>query len=168
MTTEHKAAITIGAAIAALWLYRTNKSGRPVATVTTSEGFDLSPYGGPMVYPSSIKNLAQGIARAEGFYVAGSIPQRAHNPGDLKLPGWTGATLGEGITVFPNDAAGWDQLYKQLYSILTGRSSVYSLDDTIATMAAKWTGNDHPDSWASNVARSVSAQTSDPLWAVLA
>lgn len=166
--TNKQAAITVGAAIAALWFYRTKISGgRPVATVTTSEGFDLSPYGGPTTYPEPIKSMATAIARAEGFFVTGSIPQRANNPGDLKVPGWTGATLGEGISVFPSADAGWNALYKQLYLILTGGSGVYNLDMTISDMAAKWTGGDHPDTWARNVAGFVGADVSAPLWSVL-
>jgi hypothetical protein len=162
--TNRNAAIGIGAALVALLLYRR----KPIATVTTSEGFDLGPYGGPTIYPASIIQLGQAIARAEGFYIAGSIPQRAHNPGDLKVPNWSGPTLGEGISVFASDSAGWAALNKQLYAILTGRSSVYSLDDTIASMSRKWTGGDNADTWARNVAGFVTHSTDDPLWAVLA
>jgi hypothetical protein len=168
MTGKQKAAIGVGAAIAALWLYRSKLSGGgPVPSVTTSEGFDLSPYGGQVVYPPALVDLGKAIARAEGFYQAGSIPQRAHNPGDLKVPGWTGPTLGEGISVFDSDAAGFEALNRQLYLILTGQSGVYNLDMTIATMAQKWTGNDNADSWARNVAGFVGADPSAPLWSVL-
>jgi len=167
MTNKQKTAFSIGAAIAAIWLYRTKQSGQPVATVTTSEGFDLTPYGGPVVYPEAIKQLAQAIARAEGFAVPGSIPQQAHNPGDLKVPGWTGPTLGSGITVFADDDEGWNALYRQLYLILTGRSSVYNLDMTITDMAHAWTAT-QADAWAHNVASVLGVTPSAPLWHVLA
>jgi hypothetical protein len=167
MTTQSKV-ITIGAAIAALYLFRSRLSGGPVPTVTTSEGFDLSQYGGPTVYPQSIKTLGSAIARAEGFYVTGSIPQRAHNPGDLKVPNWTGPTLGSGISVFDSDDAGWNALYRQLYLILTGQSSHYNLDMTITDMAATWTAT-QSDAWARNVAGYLGVDpATTPLWRVMA
>lgn len=165
MANKRAALITVGAAIAALYLYRTKISGQPVATVTTSEGFDLSPYGGPTTYPQGILNTAQAIARAEGFYVSGSIPQRAHNPGDLKVPGLP--TLAGGITQFPDDAAGWSALYKQLYRILTGQSAYYTPDDTIAQMADNWTAT-QKTIWGQNVAMFLGVPTSTHLWEVLA
>lgn len=164
--TKQAKVITIGAAIAALYFWRTKLSGQPVATVTTSEGFDLSPYGGPTVYPEPIKRMAQAIARAEGFGIPGTIPTRAHNPGDLKVPNWTGPML-NGISVFNDDATGWNALYKQLYLILTGGSSYYNLDMTIADMAGKWTATESP-AWAANVASFLSVSENAPLWSVLA
>jgi len=164
-----KPAIAIGAAIAALFLWRSFRSGgQLVPSVTTSEGFDLSPYGGPVVYPESVKQVARAIARAEGFYTPGSIPARAHNPGDIKVIGWTGQTLGEGITVFASDDAGWTALYKQLWLILTGQSGVYNNDMTIREMAAKWTGGDNASGWASNVAAALSVPDTSYLWEILA
>lgn len=162
MATQ-RSTLYIGAAIAGLYLL----SRRPLtATVTTSEGFDLSPYGGPTTYPAGIKNMAQAIARAEGFYVTGSIPQRAHNPGDLKLP--NSATLGSsGITVFPSDDAGWTALYRQLWSIVTGDSSRYNLDMSLADMAGTWTATQQ-GSWAQNVADFLGVETSVKLWELIA
>lgn len=165
MASNTKAAITVGAAIAALYLFRTKLSRQPVPSVTTSEGFDLSPYGGPISYPDGVKQMAQAIARAEGFYVAGSIPQRAHNPGDLKLSGYP--TLGGGISVFDSDEAGWDALYKQLYRILTGQSGYYNIDMTIEDMAATWTATQQGE-WARNVSNFLGVDTSARLWQVLA
>lgn len=166
MTAKQKI-VTIGAAITALYFWRTKVSKQPVPSVTTSEGFDLSPYGGPTSYPDGIKRMAQAIARAEGFYVAGSVPQRAHNPGDLKVPGWTGPTLGDNISVFATDDAGWNALYRQLYLILTGQSAYYNLDMTIADMARTWTATQQ-SAWGSNVAAALGVPTSTPLYMVLA
>lgn len=163
MTPQRKA-IAIGAAgLAAFLLFRPK---RLTATVTTSEGFDLEPYGGMTVYPAPIKRTAEAIARAEGFYVRGSIPQRAHNPGDLKVPNWTGPTLGSGISVFQSDDAGWAALYKQLQAILTGRSNYYNLDMTIADMGNVWTAT-QKDSWAANVAGFLAVPVTTPLYSVL-
>lgn len=163
---KDKHVIAIGAAIAALYYWRTKLSGMPVPTVTTSEGFDLSPYGGPVSYPEPIKRFAEAVARAEGFYVPGSVPQRAHNPGDIKVVGWVGPTIG-GISQFGSDSDGWNALYRQLYLILTGSSSRYNLDMTIADMARTWTVTQQT-AWARNVASFLSVETSAPLWQVLA
>lgn len=163
MTAQQTAGVAIGGLVA-FWLW--NRRGL-TATVTTSEGFDLSPYGGPTIYPPAIVRVAQAIARQEGFYVAGSIPQRAHNPGDLKIPGWTGATLGGGISVFDSDNAGWTALYKQLRLILIGDSANFNLDMSIDDMARVWTATQQ-DAWAANVAASLGVQPSTKLWAVLA
>lgn len=160
-----KTVITVGAAIAALYWYRTRVSRQPIATVTTSEGFDLSPYGGPITYPQGIKDFAQAVARAEGFYTPGSIPARAHNPGDLKLPNTP--TIGGGITVFADDAAGWTALYKQLYRVLTNQSTRYNLDMSIADMAHTWTAT-QADAWARNVATFLGVGSDTKLWEVLA
>lgn len=140
------------------------KRRSPVGTVTTSEGFDLSPYGGEVVYPPAIKTMAQAIARAEGFYVNGSIPQRAHNPGDLKVPGTTNTI--NGITVFDSDDAGWNALYKQLYLIVTGRSSYYNLDMSIDDMARTWTATEQ-NAWAANVAGALGVDRSTRLYQVI-
>lgn len=164
-----KPAIAIGAAIAALFLWRAFRSGvEPIATVTTSEGFDLSPYGGPVSYPEPIKSVATAIARAEGFFVTGSIAQRAHNPGDLKIPNWTGPVLGQGISVFASDDAGWSALHKQLWLVLTGQSVNFNLDMTIRELAVTWTGNDQPENWARNVSSYLGVPDSSYLWEVLA
>lgn len=164
MTGQTKTAVWIGAAVAVLMYVKR----APVGSVTTSEGFDLSPYGGPVVYPESIKAAARAIAKAEGFYVAGSIPQRANNPGDLKPPNWTGPTLGNGIAVYASADAGWSALYKQLYIIVTGGSSRYTLDDTILDMARTWTGGDNAGAWARQVASQLGVADNAPLWSVLA
>ncbi len=161
MNNQQKTIGVVLVAGAALLLLRRS----PVGTVTTSEGFDLSPYGGPVIYPEAIKAAARAIARAEGFYVQGSIPQTAHNPGDLKIPGSTN-TIAGGITVFASDDAGWNALYKQLMMIVTGQSNVYNLDMSIAEMAARWTATQQGP-WATNVAAALAVPTSTKLYAVL-
>lgn len=145
-------------------------------SVTTGEIIDLDDLGGLGMtsYSRKIKDFANAIARAEGFFVNGSIPDRACNPGNLKTPNWTaageleGKTLGEGIACFSSDDAGWSALYRQLFLIVSGRSSAYSLDDTIATMAITWTGNTTEGSvWAANVARSAGVSVNTKLVDVL-
>jgi hypothetical protein len=113
-------------------------------------GDDSADSGGPVTV--TIQQLAQAIARAEGFGVPGAIPTVAHNPGDLVIPGWEGDTLGSaGISVLPDDNTGWARLYHQLQLIVDGRSHVYSLDDSISDMASKWTTTEQ-EAWANNVA----------------
>jgi hypothetical protein len=63
-----------------------------------------------------ISTWADAIARFEGFYTAGSRPQRNHNPGDLKFAGQSGAVGQDsaGFAIFPDDATGFQALYNQL------------------------------------------------------
>jgi hypothetical protein len=83
---------------------------------------------------SLVDSLAQGIARFEGFYTAGSLAQRNHNPGNLRS--WGTNPVSGGYAVFPDDAAGWDALKRQiqininrglnLYEFFAGKGGVYS------------------------------------------
>jgi len=158
-----KIVIGIGGGLLILSWFRRQPT---TATVTTWEGFDLSQYGGATSYPQPIKTVAQAIAKQEGFYVAGSIPQRANNPGDLKVPGLP--TLpGTSITQFESIDAGWTALYKQLFLILTGQSAYYHLDMTIDEMSRVWTTTQQGP-WAANVASYLGTTTHTPLWQVLA
>lgn len=156
------------AGLAAWLLLRGGLAGTraPIATVTTSESFDLSPYGGPTSYPEPIRRFAQAIARQEGFYVTGAVPQLANNPGDLKVPGMP--TLpGTSITKFSSVAAGWDALYRQLYLILTGRSTYYDLGMSIDEMSRIWTATEAA-AWSRNVSSFLGVPSSTPLYEVLA
>src|SRR5271170_7327738 len=73
-----------------------------------------------------VQQFAQAIATADGFYVAGSIPQQANNPGDLELGDQGNGVLGEGITVFPDLTSGWNALYSQVSLMFNGTSHVYA------------------------------------------
>lgn len=118
-------------------------------------------------YSWEIQQVAKAIAYAEGFYVQGSAPQRAHNPGALKVPGWKGATTGtEGISVFASDAEGWQALYRQLALIVSGASGIYSLNMSIGDMAKRWTATDQ-SAWANNVSSELGVSTSTRLTEVL-
>lgn len=173
MTNQQTAAVVIiGAAGAYLLLKRpaaifgpSEDDGVLTPSVTTSEGYDLEPYGGPTTYPQPIIRFAQAIAKQEGFYLAGSIPNRANNPGDLKLPGQ--ATLaGTSITVFESVDQGWTALYRQLWLILKGGSSYYNLDMSIDEMSRVWTATQQGP-WAANVSSYLGVAPSTPLWQVL-
>jgi hypothetical protein len=167
-SAPHPAAV--GAAIVVAFLLLRKRA--PIPSVSTTATYDLEPLGGGVTdYPPRLIAFAQGIATAEGFYVPGSVPQRANNPGAMKVPNWTGPTLGQGITVFQSDDAGWSALYRQLMLIVTGRSRVYTLDDTIASMAVRWAAggveNEESRNWAANVSKWLNVPDSTPLSQVL-
>lgn len=136
-----------------------------VAVSLLSHGgtFDVQEQGivtdGPQT--NGVAAMAQAIKRAEG-----SNPVY-NNPGDIKLPGWKGPVFGEGIPIFPTAAEGLARLYRQLNLIVNGQSRVYSLSDTIETMAQKWTGGDKADSWALIVASILGTETGALLSEVL-
>ena len=127
---------------------------------------NLTPTGGVLA-------MADAIAREEGFYSPGSLPSRAHNPGDLTEGdfGDTGiymtSSSGARIIVFPDDQSGWDALYRKLENIANGGSSVYSPDMTLSQLAAKWTTTQQ-SSWASNVANSIGADLNSIVGGLLA
>jgi hypothetical protein len=100
--------------------------------------------------------LADAIANAEGANVAGSIPARANNPGDLELGdigyGTITAAGGQKITVFPSLSAGMAALENQIALIASGQSKAgYPANGSIADVAAVYTGGSG-SSWAQNVA----------------
>jgi len=62
-----------------------------------------------------MSKLAQLIAREEGFYVPGSLPNRNNNPGDLRhAPGETHAGNPNAVGAFDTVEEGWAALERQL------------------------------------------------------
>ena len=156
-------AIIIVVTVVALFVF----SGR-------AEGFDGgTPEQGGFVL-DGMKKFAQAISKAEGYGLPGAVPTLANNPGDLKIPGWTGESLGKGISVFDFDTidspvapnGGWARLFHQLSLIAAGDSAVYDPDETISEMAQKWTATD-PDAWANNVANSLGVSVDTPIGELL-
>lgn len=126
-----------------------------------------------MTYSTNLIRFAHAIAAAEGYYVKGSVPQRANNPGDLKpaewmrTHGWTGEKTGaEGIAIFATPEDGWNILYHQLQLIVSKTSHVYVPTMTIAQMAAKWTDT-QSGSWAVNVANQLGGHVTDVIGTLL-
>lgn len=106
--------------------------------------------GRPAAPTEAIDAVANAIAIAEGFYVPGSIPSRANNPGDLKLGG---NTIGSGITVFASADQGWNALYTQLVKIRDGTSSKFTPNMTIETVGQIYAGTlAGGAAWSNNVA----------------
>src|ERR1035437_3915660 len=106
-----------------------------------------------------VSQLANAIAFAEGFQdrngniLQENVPARFHNPGDLgpgDAPGYASESHGGSqIAAFPDDATGWKYLTNKVTNILSGKSSVYTLDMTFLQMASKYAGNSY--AWALNV-----------------
>ena len=84
-----------------------------------------------------VEKFAHAIALTEGFDVRGSIPNRYHNPGDLKImargqtyPGQVGIGKAQHV-IFRNDAAGYAALYHEIDKILSGESRWYRQEMTL-------------------------------------
>lgn len=90
---------------------------------------------------AKVDALSKAIARAEGFYRHGTIPNRYYNPGDLKSrPGLTPLPgqkrIGKaGHIVFINDAAGWAALHEYITKIAEGRSHLYATSMTLTQVS---------------------------------
>jgi len=165
MSRQALAAIVAG--IVAVWLI-VRRRGEPGSLSIDLSGLDLSALIGPPQPSGRVAQLAQAIARAEGFYAAGSVPAATNNPGDLKLPN-TRTTPG-GISIFESIDQGWAALYRQLDLIAAGRSAFYSLDMTIRQMGNTWApaaDRNLPGAWAQNVARALGVSVDTPLRQVL-
>ena len=110
--------------------------------------------------------FAHAIARAEGFYTYRSIPNRYHNPGDLKVrrgeryPGQIGIGKANHV-IFKSDAAGWAALDHQIAKALIGESRYYRQDMTLNQVAKWYAGN--WQRWAKNVARNLGVTPSTTL-----
>lgn len=121
----------------------------------------------------TVEQIAEAIARQEGFYVLNTIPARSNNPGDMRLGDIGFGTLGEGITVFNDLQHGWDALYREISLILTGKSHAYTLDMPMSAVGMKWSGGD--PNWSRNVCEilgigedttlaQLAARTQDAAW----
>lgn len=119
---------------------------------------------GSLDVTGKIQAIAQAIAQAEGFGVAGKIPTLANNPGDLELGDIGYGKMGEGITVFGSVTDGWNALYGQISGWLLGTSSNYSINMTWDQIGAKYAG---ASAWANNVASALGVDPNSTLGAYL-
>lgn len=124
-------------AAAVWWLM---KKTRTSGTGSTRRG------GGVPVSEDKVRAMAEAIARAEGYYVNGSVAQRTNNPGNLG----TNTTEGRQRR-FPTAEDGWRALENQIRMMFDGRSSVYHADMSFAQVGDKYEA-DPGDAWARNVA----------------
>ncbi|HEV2498620.1 MAG TPA: hypothetical protein VGY31_03455 [Terriglobia bacterium] len=127
--------------------------GEYMNTSSPNSASDSGSSSGPNASSSLTSALATAIATAEGFFVGGSLPSQANNPGDLEIAGaGVGVGSNQGKTIFASADDGWNALYNQIDLMLTGQSSIYSPDMTISQVAQLYTGGDNADAWANNVA----------------
>lgn len=114
----------------------------------------------------AVDRFAHAIAGAEGFNKKGTIPNRYHNPGDLKaVHGWSypgQVRIGKANhVVFANDAAGWAALRHQIQRVLDGNSRQYNVDMTITQMGRKYAG--FWSRWSKNVAKNLGVDRGETL-----
>jgi hypothetical protein len=110
-----------------------------------------------IVSDSVVNRIARAIARAEGYFVSGSLPNRLNNPGSLKDPN-TGQ-----LRAFSTVEEGWAALKQQVARMLEGTSAFYKPSMTIAQIAAIYTGGDKPDAWARIVAGELGVSPDTPI-----
>jgi hypothetical protein len=115
-----------------------------------------------------VQDLTRAIARAEGFYVKGTLPNRNHNPGDLRavrvrFSGQIG-TDRRGYAIFRNDRAGFAALTHQLEKIMAGESRNYTVNMTIKQLGRKYAES---SVWARTVSRILGVTPNAYLWEVL-
>src|SRR6516165_5090507 len=90
-----------------------------------------------------VQQFAQAIANAEGWFVAGSRPQRNNNPGNL-------TDSAGAFRIFSTVADGWAALYEQVSLMFYGGSAHYDPSMTIAQVGAIYAAGD--SNWSNNVA----------------
>jgi hypothetical protein len=134
------------------WSFKTNFSdtsvimvgGRPVLVDSKAAG---GVGGAAAGGGSGLDSLANAIASAEGFGIAGAKPTRLHNPGDL--------TDASGkIRTFGTDAEGRAALMAQLMLIASGKSKAYGMNPniTLEQFGKKYTSTDQA-AWLANVTK---------------
>jgi hypothetical protein len=98
--------------------------------------------------------LAILIATEEGFYVAGSIPQRFNNPGDLRHSPHSFHTVADpdGIGQIDTPQDGWADLERQLHLFagrgLTMEQMIYGVPDAQGVLQGGYAPESENDSAA--------------------
>ena len=102
--------------------------------------------------------LARLIAREEGFGIAGTLPTRNHNPGDLRHSPHSqhSADNPNGIGQIDTDADGWDDLERQL-QLYAGRG--LTLREMIVNYYAPKNEND-PEKYLLDICRQLGVDPS--------
>ena len=109
------------------------------------------------------QKLAQAIASAEGFYKAGSRPQRNNNPGDMTqdLIGKAVGTDGP-FVVYATPDDGWANLYAQINKWYSGTSNRADGTSTISELSSFYTTTEK-QTWAVNVANNLGVSVDTPI-----
>jgi len=117
-----------------------------------------------------VEAFAHAIARTEGYYVKGTIPNRLSNPGDLtvmihgeKYPGQVGTYKRGGLIYvkFRNSAAGYAALYHQIDKMLIGESKFYKQEMTLLQVGKLYAVNSRL--WAKNLSRNLGVSPNTTL-----
>jgi hypothetical protein len=123
-------------------------------------------------FDSKVKELTGAIAyHGEGFGMPGALPTRTHNPIDLAIGNkFNLGTQGiEKITVFPDDATGWNAAYQEVHAILSGNSKYTDLSNDFYDLGHNFVdGPNAPVStaanqWAENVAANLGVDPTTKL-----
>ena len=110
--------------------------------------------------PSRVMLVAEAIARSEGYYARGShdghsLSYVLNNPGLLKATPLAGGDLptwnDTGLLIFATPQVGWAALRRQVCTMLTGTSRMYSPADDLQMVGLKYADGDM--NWGANVAR---------------
>lgn len=110
------------------------------------------------IWSNAVLRLAKAISCAEGSNL------NWNNPGDLTYAHGhptQGVANSEGVLIFVSDADGWEALYHEVDLMLSGRSHIYKLTDTLEQVGAKYSDGD-PD-WAKNVGEFLGVPTTTTL-----
>lgn len=114
---------------------------------------------------SQYRPVSWAIAKQEGFFLKGSIPNRNHNPGDLKTinahyyPGQIGRDK-FGHAIFKNDYWGWAALEDQVRKMCVNEGR-YTNDMTIQQIGRKYAAD--WKRWSKNVARNLNCTPSTTI-----
>jgi len=124
-----------------------------------------------MILSTAIQLFAEGIALAEGFYVAGSRAARNHNPGNLTLDITSTGIAKDGMfIVYGNDSDGWDALRREVELILTNASGIYDSQMTLRQIGQKYASTStviDQLNWAINVASKLGIDIDTPVSTLL-
>jgi hypothetical protein len=164
-------------AAVAYWLISQEPATVDASSPDDSTGGDVAEQNIPVPpiqdFSAKVVQLAQAIARAEGFGVPGAIPTRGNNPGDLtRAFGFqTAGTLNkEGVLQFVNLADGWNALYAIVAYWLGGSDSLYPLSLTIEQVAGNYVDGPNAagfstgaENWSNSVANSLGLSVTNTL-----
>lgn len=118
---------------------------------------------------ATVQQVSKAIARAEGFYVNGSVPNRCHNPADIRASK-TAHYAGQvgldhhGYVIFKNDTAGWAALEYQINRIVAGNSKFYSVNMTLLQLSKKYATS---PTWAKNVSKNLGVTPATTIAVIL-
>lgn len=108
----------------------------------------------PAYASSKVEQLSHAIAKAEGFYTRGTVPNRFNNPGDITssslhaYPGQIGLSPHRHYVIFKNASHGWAALQGQIQKIIDGTSKKYTQNMTFTQMSLIYSSGKR---WGTNV-----------------